>query len=72
MRLQVPQTVRRISGLAWPAAAMRPMVGCEDPWRYRNKVCCAAGGNPKFCFVTQCDAGDFDIAEVWQAATKHM
>ena len=46
MRLQVPQTVRRISGLAWPAAAVRPMVGCEDPWHYRNKVCCSCREKP--------------------------
>ena len=39
---QVPETVRRISGLD-AAAAMRPMVACEDPWRYRNKVCRGAG-----------------------------
>ncbi|KAK9842495.1 hypothetical protein WJX81_002719 [Elliptochloris bilobata] len=34
---EVPQTIRRIAGLD-TTAVMRPIIGCDDPWRYRNKM----------------------------------
>lgn len=66
---KVADSIKRIGGLK--DVVIRPIIGMEEPWRYRNKAQFPVGGsvgNPRMGFYAK---GSHDIVEVGDCAIQH-